>query len=127
MRGIKFRGLAVVNDKHNGIKVGDFVFGSFIQSGCDAPCIIFGDGEQIEIDIKTLGQCIGYLGLFEGDVINDNVGTGYIEYSERFAGFRVNYGNGRCKWFYDYTDSEQGSIERIGNIHQNKELLNDSS
>ena len=32
MREIKFRALAVVNDKHNNIKVGDFVYGQYIES-----------------------------------------------------------------------------------------------
>lgn len=50
MRVIKFRSLSVVNDIHNNIKVGYFVYGNYIESGIDAPCIIFGDGEQIEID-----------------------------------------------------------------------------
>jgi hypothetical protein len=47
MRTIKFRAKAIVKNKHSNIKVGDFVFGCYIESGCDAPCIIFGDGEQI--------------------------------------------------------------------------------
>ena len=75
MRHIKFRALAVVNDKHNGIKVGDFVYGSYIESGVDAPCIIFGDGEQIEVDRKTLGQFIGRtdkdgVEVYDGDIFD---------------------------------------------------------
>lgn len=73
MRQIKFRALAVVNDKHNNIKVGDFVYGQYIVSGVDAPCIIFGDGEQIEVDEKTVGQFIDMISsgveVYEGDVI----------------------------------------------------------
>ncbi len=73
MRDILFRAIALVNDKHNGIKKGDMVFGHFVHNGVDAPCLLFGDGEQIEIDRNTLGQFTGLLDLagtkiFEGDV-----------------------------------------------------------
>ena len=49
-----FRAKAVVNDRRNNVNAGDWVRGSFIESGVDAPCIIFGDGEQIEVDRLTL-------------------------------------------------------------------------
>ena len=62
--------------------------------------------------------------LYQGDRLEDNIGKGYIEYVEKFCGFRVNYGNGRCKWFYDYLDSECKTIEKIGTIHD-KEVVND--
>tara|TARA_R110000744_G_C19287740_1_gene554327 strand:- start:354 stop:773 length:420 start_codon:yes stop_codon:yes gene_type:complete len=74
MRTIKFRAKAIVNDKYNNIKVGDFVFGHYIESGCDAPCIIFCDGEQIEVDKNTLGQLTGLTdqygkGIYENDIV----------------------------------------------------------
>lgn len=53
-----FRAKAKVNNRHINIKAGDWVFGSYIENRIDAPCIIFGDGEQIEIDKATLGQLI---------------------------------------------------------------------
>lgn len=62
--------------------------------------------------------------IFEGDRISDHNGIGAVEYSNKYAGFRVNYGNGQCKWFYDYLKSELGSIEIIGNVHD--EVSDDS-
>lgn len=61
--------------------------------------------------------------IFESDIVTDNIGIGIIEYADKYAGFRVNYVNDRYKWFYDYLDREQATIEIIGNIHQNKDLL----
>lgn len=61
--------------------------------------------------------------IYEGDIINDHIGLGVIEYAEKYAGFRVNYIKDRCKWFYDYTDNEQKSIEVLDNIHELPELL----
>lgn len=73
MREIKFRGRSTVNSKHQGIKVGDWIYGSYIESGCDAPCIIFGDGEQCEIDRNTLGQYAGIQDKSGADVYEGEV------------------------------------------------------
>lgn len=85
MKIIKFRAKAIVSNKYNNIKVGDFVFGCYIETECDAPCIIFGDGEQIEIDKRTLGQMIQTKSrnntcdeLYEGDIVNI-FGVGHCE------------------------------------------------
>ena len=62
--------------------------------------------------------------IYEGDVVSDHVGIGVVEYSEKRASFRVNYGDGLCKWFIDYNlKGELESIEVIGNIHQHAHLL----
>ena len=62
--------------------------------------------------------------IFEGDILSDHVGIGVVEYSEKRASFRVNYGDGLCKWFIDYNlKGELESIEVIGNIHQHAHLL----
>lgn len=62
--------------------------------------------------------------IYTGDIIQDCVGVGIVEYIDHRAAFRVNYLNGICKWFIDYVlKGERESIEVIGNVHQNKELL----
>ena len=35
--------------------------------------------------------------IYEGDIIRDHLGIGYVEYCDKHAAFRVNYGNGQCK------------------------------
>lgn len=63
--------------------------------------------------------------IYEGDVVSDHVGIGVVEYSSKHAGFRVNYKDGYCKWFYDYNlKGELESIEITGNIFQNPDLIN---
>ena len=62
--------------------------------------------------------------IYEGDCIYDNIGHGVVEYVEEYAAFRVNYrDDSYCKWFYDYLDSEKATLEVIGNVHENPELL----
>ncbi len=76
------------------------------------------------LDEILLMQYTGLKGIYEDDIISDNVGIGRIEYVEKYAAFRVNYfGTTQAKWFYDYLDSESKTIEIIGNIHENPELL----
>jgi hypothetical protein len=78
----------------------------------------------------TLGQFTGLLDrngveIYESDFVSDHVGVGLVCYSEKHAAFRVIYGDGLAKWFYDYNlKGEFESIEVIGNTHQSKELLN---
>jgi uncharacterized phage protein (TIGR01671 family) len=59
--------------------------------------------------------------IYEKDIIEDHLGRGVVEY--KTGAYRVNYGNGECKWFIDYLTSERKTIEVIGNIYENPELL----
>lgn len=75
------------------------------------------------MQLTGVGTCQG-VDIYAGDIISDHVGIGFVEYVERYAAFRVNYGNGQAKWFYDYSlKGEYESIEVIGNIYESPELL----
>ncbi|NOY72403.1 MAG: hypothetical protein GXP14_08500, partial [Gammaproteobacteria bacterium] len=66
--------------------------------------------------------------IYEGDILIDHVGKGVVEFADKYAGFRVNYKNGQGKWFYDYNlKGERESIQVIGNIYENPEMLEKAS
>ena len=128
MREIRFRALAVVNDKHNNIKVGDFVYGHYIESGCDAPCIIFGDGEQIEVDKNTLGQLTGVKDIYEtptyeGDIVESDY---YLPNFKCVAAVKYVAVDNVGKFGFDNGEGDAfifGNLTIVGNIHKNIELL----
>jgi uncharacterized phage protein (TIGR01671 family) len=100
------------------------IFPMFSEYGHEATEIYRRD----KVDPETLDQYTGRKDsyrkeIYESDIIQDNLGIGYIEYVTDYAAFRVNYGNGECKWFYSYLDDELKTIKVIGNIHENPELL----
>lgn len=61
--------------------------------------------------------------IYEGDIVEDHIGIGVLEFSH--SGYRVNYNDGLCKWLFDYLVGEYRTIEIIGNIYSNPELLGD--
>ncbi len=124
-RVIKFRAW---NTKHK--YMDDTVF---IRTGdgavFDVPNVRY-DTPNTEIELSNDLVIMQFTGLtdkngvkiYESDVVQDHNGTGFVEW--RNTAYRVNYQNGTAKWFYDYTlRGEFESIEVIGNIHQNPELL----
>jgi len=81
--------------------------------------LMAGDTSGFLMQWTGLHDCEG-MKVYAGDIVLDHIGPGIVEYSTKYAGFRVNYKNGQCKWFYDYNlKGERESIEVIGNIHEN--------
>lgn len=126
-----FRAKAIGFYHHIDIKAGDWVFGSYIENAIDAPCIIFGDGEQIEIDKNTLGQFIHYNNdgdpVFEYDLVQidylvpEEQGTtfGLVYFCTDSFCYRVKDTFGE-KDHLDETDSKLW-----GNKFDNPDLFND--
>lgn len=86
--------------------------------------VLFRDFEDEPIMQFTGLKDVNGVEIYESDIVSDHVGVGLVCYSEKHAAFRVAYGNGLAKWFYDYSlKGELESIEVIGNSHQNPELL----
>jgi uncharacterized phage protein (TIGR01671 family) len=104
--------------------------GNIIQSSSEGMSCFGGqDNWRVQSGLQLM-QFTGLLDangveIYEGDIVSDHLGVGLVRYSEKHAAFRVSYGDGLAKWFYDYIlKGERESIVVIGNIHQNKELLN---
>ncbi len=122
-REIKFSGLSVDNE---------WLYGSlYVRMEGDVRCayIMDNDFEPSVVLQETTGEFTGLkdrygVEIYEGDIVSDHVGVGQVKYSEKHGAFRVSYGDGLAKWFYDYIlNGGRESIEVIGNIHENPELL----
>lgn len=121
MREIKFRQWMNGHFHYWGIGIStDGVKCSFV-----GPC----SGGTIRADRTPQEQFTGLTDrngaeIYEGDIVGDHVGIGAVKYSGKHGAFRVCYWDGLAKWFYDYClNGERESVEIIGNIHQNPELL----
>jgi uncharacterized phage protein (TIGR01671 family) len=140
MRPIKFRAIAISS--------GEFVYGNFIHSkrfaGCSNEFRIHDcdTGMESDIDVSTLGQFISakdWRGreLYEGDEVvvfkkDKNEFKGVIEYSFQISSYIIKGEERYMEIGYcgqEWHDEEPDliyitNVEIIGNIHQNKELLN---
>lgn len=133
MREIKFRGVTAKSEMVYGSLSPDLPNStSYYNDYSQRICWFPESGGQTNAPVKngTVGQYTGLkdkngVEIYEGDIVSDHVGTGIVKYSEIKAAYKVSYENGiYAKWFIDYMNrNERNSIEVIGNIHENPELL----
>jgi uncharacterized phage protein (TIGR01671 family) len=123
-REIKFRGRRLDNN--------EFVTGYYLPMASGAKHFIYlpleylNEHKRIEIDPKTLGQSTGQFDkngveLFSGDIKKAEDGTLYVvEYNKFSASF---IGRLVKKAIIKNIQLRSGYGEKIGDIHQNPELL----
>ena len=142
MRDIKFRGV--------NIKTGKMVFGGGIDSQRDTP-IIINNGERYYVDAKTIGQFTGLtdkngVDIYENDIVSMHSEYTSSEWSNdedsdinRVGEVRILPSKGvviirpmnTCNFSGDKEKNRWNiqlaayRTEVIGNIHENKDLLND--
>ena len=133
-RVIKFRGYDQENKcwRYGHYYEGVMTDAPLCLNDCRICRVIIIDGTFYHVAPESVSQFTGLtdcngVEIYESDVVADNIGVGIVKYSDQHAGFRVAYGNGRAKWFYDYMESERKTIEVIGNIYEHPHLLNRSS
>ena len=131
MREIKFRGKRIDN--------GEWVYGYFTRNDESGRCYITtqsktGGAHPREVDPATVGQCTGLkdmhgVKLYEGDIMGFHAYgyyyIGVVQYSNAGAAFGV-----KCKTasetetcpYLDVAINNHRAV-KIGNIHDNPELL----
>lgn len=125
MRKILFRGKCIHDNKQNGYKKGEWIYGSlFIQSTTDEVFIFDFTDSKIPVDPETVGQYIGLEDYssskaYEGDIVQDlDDGTlGIVYWDEEEAGFMIEIEN--CA----VPAQDISYYQVIGNKWDNPELL----
>ena len=128
MRDIKFRGKRIDN--------GEWAFGHLLSVMGYSHIIPHGVG-QVELDCpvdpETVGQFTGVLGWHSGDVLRNKL-TGLIvvirlgEYSGR-TGYGIGFYLATTRpeeMYVPFSKSCDDQYEKIGNIHDNPELLEET-
>ena len=129
MRQIKFRGL---------LQSGSFIYGSYVTDGKDYHAILRenpDDSGQIlntPVIPETVGQFTGIQGkdgvdVYEDDIIESDCYSGgaWFGRSQPRARYAIKYNNNKSRFAFKGTDlqSDDNSMEVIGNIHLNPESI----
>lgn len=127
MRKILFRGKCICDDKRNGYKKGEWIYGSLFIQPTTNKVFIFDrvTDDKISVDPETVGQCTGIKDYsdkykaYEGDIVQDlDDGTlGIVYWDEEEAGFKISFEH----WIVGIEDISYYQV--IGNKWDNPELI----
>lgn len=142
MRTIQFRGKVKKTRAENNIGKkpddGTWVFGDLNYYNTSRPNIRYDISRSISVDAETVGQYTGMYDIkgkqiWEGDIIeatclraNQDLGKtmrGYVCYDEMIAAFALMTIDGKHGGSL-HSNNNDAALEVIGNIHDNRELLN---
>lgn len=126
MRKILFRAKCIRDDKQNGYKKGEWIYGSLFIQPTTNKVFIFDcvTDDKIPVNSETVGQCTrledydGYK-AYEGDIVQDlDDGTlGIVYWDEEEAGFLIKFDN------VAVLAKDISYYQVIGNKWDNPELL----
>lgn len=125
MRAVLFRG-----KRHDGI----WMYGDLLHSCCNTYTIIQPEMIQRHIVLEeTVGQFTGLydkngMRIFEGDIVDawsagGHLPNGIIKWGESIAGFFIMPPKCNAVWHLVGNDQNKETLEVVGNIHDNPELL----
>jgi len=77
----------------------------------------------ISLNHIVVMQEIGFKNLYEGDIIEDNVGRGVVVYDQKRHKHIIRYSERSSKDFNSFLDSERRCIMKLGNVFENPELV----
>ena len=127
MRKILFRGKCICDDKRNGYKKGEWIYGSLFIQPTTNKVFIFDrvTDDRVSVDPETVGQCTGIKDYsdkykaYEGDIVQDlDDGTlGIVYWDEEEAGFKISFEH----WIVEIEDISYYQV--IGNKWDNPELI----
>ena len=103
MRKILFRGKCICDDKRNGYKKGEWIYGSLFIQPITNKVFIFDcvTDDKVSVNPETVGQCTrikdygGKYKAYEGDIVQDldDGALGIIFWDEEEAGFMIEFDN----------------------------------